>query len=831
MVPPRAGMAWGVSVAALVVIAGQAVGLAQPPAPAPSTPPPATVGTPESRNPAIAPYENRIVRDITIKGLKVVSEQLVRNQIRTVAGRPLKSETVEGDISRLVRLGRFREVQAKVQPYADQSVAVEFEVAETAVIKDVQASGNRQVSDQDINAEVNILAGTPLDRYQIDRALRKIKDLYLKRGYYQADVTVDEKELEESGILLFRIREGERLRITDIRFEGNAAYGEGLLFPNVKTKTWDFLFNDGALDDNQLDQDIAALISYYKDRGYLDVRVDRQIRPSPDGREAIITFIIEEGPVYTMRSVRAELEGEEGFGSGKPPVVFSPEQIAGLVTIKVGDVYSQDKIRKSIEAISDAYGQQGYADIRVKRAELRDPNRPEVDLLVLLREGRKYKTGQIVIKGNELTQQGVIRRQLRVYPERPLNTVAIRESEERLRDVNLFAGSRNDGPPPQLTVQPENPDDPGYRDVLVTMKETNTGSLSFGAAVSSDAGLVGTIGLNQRNFDVADWPDSLDELISGRAFRGAGQEFNINLSPGTETQNYTVSLTDPYLFESNFSGTIAGGLTSRNYDEYDERRIGGQLSFGRRFGKVWSGQLTTRIQDIDVSNVNDDSILDLQEIEGQNLLTGVGLRLRRSTLNSGIKPSKGTRVDLGIERVGALGGDYNFTKLSASGTAYLTVFEDFVGRKTVLSFRTATQYIPEDVSNVPLFERYFLGGRELRGFGFRGVSPRGLRPGANPGDPPVVSNDPSGGTWSFFLGAELEQPLVQQIISGVVFIDSGTVTTEPGFDDYRVSVGVGVRLYIPQLGPVPLAFDFGFPLRSQPGDDKQLFSFSLDVPF
>ncbi len=117
-------------------------------------------------------------------------------------------------------------------------------------------------------------------------------------------------------------------------------------------------------------------------------------------------------------------------------------------------------------------------------------------------------------------------------------------------------------------------------------------------------------------------------------------------------------------------------------------------------------------------------------------------------------------------------------------------------------------------------------GQSFRGFQYRTVSPKGI--GELSGEP---TTDPVGGTWSFFFGAEIEQPLYEDLLSGVLFIDTGTVTNSPGFDDYRISIGFGIRVAVAQLGPTPLAFDFGFPILTGPGDQEQIFSFSVDVPW
>lgn len=791
--------------------------------------PPGSLGPPAADaavNPALEPFENRLVREVRLVGLKEAPEQLVRNQVRTQAGQPLSSRVVQQDIQRINRLGRFREIDATVQPYDDGSVAVVYRMVETPVVKDVQVSGNRQVSDQDIATEVNILAGTPVDRFQIDRAARRIKDLYLRKGYYQADVVATEEPAGESDSevnLVFVIREGERLRITDIRFEGNASFAGRQLRPATRTRTWGIL-DRGALDDVTLDQDVAALIQFYKDRGFLDARVDRRIQPAPNGREAIVTFIIEEGPRYVLRSVRVRLAGDGGMPREEEPTVFTQDQVAALMSIKAGDVYSLDKIRRSVQAVSDAYGKLGYVDSRVERAELRAPGRPEVDLLLLVTEGRRFATGMPIIVGNDLTQHKVIRRQVRVLPERPLDTTAVRDSERRLRELNLFAGNRGDGNPPRATVQPERPETPGYRDVLVEVEETNTGSLTFGAAVNSDAGLIGQFVINQRNFELTDLPDSFDEMVRGRAFRGGGQDFTLTIQPGTETQNYNASINEPFLFETNYSGQLAGGFRSREYDEYTENRLGGTAAIGRRFGTRWTGNILVRGEQIEIDDLETDAPNDLRDVEGDNFITAVGVRLRRSTVDSAIRPTKGSRLDLQAERFGLIGGDFEFTRLSGSYSLFVTVHEDFLGRKTILQLRTAAGYIPEGEGEAPIFERFFLGGRDFRGFRFRTVSPKGLV-GTRQGE------DPVGGTWSFFNGAQIEQPVFQDILSVVGFIDSGTVTNDVGLDQYRVAVGTGLRLYIPQLGPAPLAFDFAFPLAKEDLDRRRVFSFSLDIPF
>lgn len=769
---------------------------------------------------------DRPVSEIRLEGLNRVSEQAVRNNLRTAVGDPFDPAVVRADVARLNRLGQFRFVEALAELQPDGSVVVMFRLSEQAIIAEVQVVGNRLVSDQDLLAVVPLVPGGPRDDFLIQNSRRAMEEIYRKRGHYLTTVTVDEQELEKSGLLIFRINEGPRVKVRAVEVEGNTAFSDDELLPEVKTRSAVFLIRKGELDEEQLADDVAALDRYYKDRGYLDVRVDRRIEISPDGTEAKVTFLIAEGPRYTLRSVRTtDLDGQ-------PLKVFAPEQIAAIMELKTGDVYSNDLLRKSIKAIQDSYGLMGYMlteeDRRFYRVEdwnvlvrptvLRVEDQPQVDLLLEILEGKQYRVGEVQIQGNFLTRDKVIRRELvDLTPGRPFDTRQISESEERLSRTRLFNQAR-------VTVQRENPDEPGYRDVLVEIKERNTGSINFGVALGSDSGVFGEFSVSQNNFDITDLPESFKELITGRAFRGGGQKFSATLRPGTELFQYVMSLTEPHLFDTEYAGTISGQFRNRVYRQYDEQRFGVSLGLGREFGDVWDASVRSRIEHISLDNIEPSAPTEVFADEGPDVLTTLGLSIARTTISTVGRPGSGSRFEASFDRYGALGGDIDFNVANAEYTIYLTVDEDFLGRLSTLRLNSRIGYIFS--GRAPTYERFYLGGRSLRGFDYRTISPKGIR-----ADTLQPTDEPVGGTWLFFLGAQYEFPLLADAISGVVFVDSGTVTDSPAFDPYRVSVGVGIRLHIPQFGPTPLAFDFAIPLLKDDSDEEQLFSFSAELPF
>jgi len=788
---------------------------------------PAPLPSPQSVAPdAYQPFEGAEISEVKFEGLVRVTPRFVENQLRTAVGRPVEWSIIREDLRRLERLGEFERVEAKVGAGPDGSAVVIFAVVEAPTVQAIDVVGNRHISNQEISARVgdvvSLVSGVPIDEYRIKQAQRSIEELYRDKGYFQASVEIDRSELESNGVVLFRVREGERVQVTGIQFEGNTTFPARVLRPNIKTKTQFLLFN-APIDDETLDQDVAALIKFYLDHGFLDVRASRNIRVSPNGREAVVTYIIDEGPQYTLRNV---IIVDPGAEDGKPTLhVFSNEQIRGLLSIKPGDVYADSTVTAAVTGLQNSYWRIGYVDAVVNRQDLRAIESPQVDLRLRISEGDRFRTGLVTVQGNDLTQSKVVRRRVDLRPGQWLDGAALKESELRLTQSGLFEANPANGKLPTITIQPEDPANPGVRDVLVEVEETNTGSLNFGAAVSSDSGVVGTVSLSQRNFDVADWPDSWDELFKGRAFRGAGQTFNLTAAPGFETSTYSISLTEPSLLNSDYAGTITGFYWEREFSNYDESRWGGRARLARSFGMRWSGGLNIRAESINVSDVDDNAAEDYWDVRGQSFLTAMGADLTRTTVDNRFRPTKGTRTELSVEQIGALGGDYDFTRFTAEHYLFFPIAEDDFGRKTVAGLSLKSGWIPQE-GDAPVFERFYLGGRSFRGFDFRGIGPVGINHKTG-----ELGRDHVGGDFMFFAGLEVTKPVYQDMIAIVGFVDSGTVDDAVSLEDYRVSIGTGIRVSLPQLGQAPLAFDFAYPLLKQDTDDTTWFSFSIDLPF
>ncbi|WP_432798647.1 outer membrane protein assembly factor BamA [Poriferisphaera sp. WC338] len=749
--------------------------------------------------------EHRPIADISVSGLRMVPEQLVLNQVRSAVGRPYNSRTVTADIRRINNLGRFSYVAADVKPNDDGSVNLIFNVTEQPLLADVQIVGNKALSDGELLNLVRLRAGDPADEYLIERGQRQIMDAYEAAGYFVAQVSIDRELLADSGILIYQVREGPHVRIRGFRFEGNTIFPDKQLRNEIKSKIYFPIFRKGELNRQQLQIDAAAIRDFYRDNGYLDADAAPRISLSPDERDAVVVFIIKEGPQYLVSEIN--VEGVD---------LFTKQQILENIELVPGDIYTQKRNKDSAEVLRNMYGKLGYLETQVSVQPIFHEDQPRVDVSIGILEGQAYTVGKVIVTGNDTTKSKVVLRQVYgMKPGYPFDRTGFDETQKRLRASPLFS----DGTVTILGDRQET-----IRDVLVEVKEGDTGSLGFGAGVTSDSGVIGSVNLIQRNFDITDTPDSLGEFFSGRAFKGAGQYFSIDLQPGNETQRYAASFREPYFFETDYFFDSTAFYFSRVREDWDEARAGGNIGIGQRFGDVWSAQAILRAEDVEITGVDVNAPVDVFDVEGSNLIDSIGVRLQRRTTNSIIFPTRGTNFDLTVEQFGIL-GDFEFTRIRAKYNAFWTVDEDFLGRKTVVSLRT-------DIGNIfgsaPTFERFYAGGfRSFRGFEFRGVGPRGVPDNSTTGEP---GEDPVGGNFMWLVSLQYEVPIWDRYLRGVVFTDQGTVQETAGLDQWRVAVGAGVRFQVPFLSQAPFAVDFGIPLVKQDGDQTQLIAFDIAIP-
>ena len=361
---------------------------------------------------------------------------------------------------------------------------------------------------------------------------------------------------------------------------------------------------------------------------------------------------------------------------------------------------------------------------------------------------------------------------------------------------------------------PDGGDPPGRCRSTSRAEEAMTGRLMFGVGINSDAGLVGSVVLDEQNFDWTRFPNSWEDIRNGTAWRGAGQRFRLEAVPGTQVQRYMVNFQEPYLFDTQVSLGLSGYYYNRIYTEYTEQRVGGRVALGYQFTPDLSGSIAYRGAKINITNPIDPLLPDLAEVIGRDLaLHGFQATLTHDKRDNAFLATEGHLIQASFEEVL---GSFQYPRAEVDLRKYFTLYErpDGSGRH-VLSLAARAGYTGD---NTPIYERYYAGGfSTIRGFQFRGASPQ--RFGPSTGITICV-----GGDFQLLASAEYLFPITaDDMLRGVVFCDTGTVepTISNWTNKYRVAPGFGLRIVVPAMGPAPIALDFAFPISWQPGDRQR----------
>ncbi len=348
----------------------------------------------------------------------------------------------------------------------------------------------------------------------------------------------------------------------------------------------------------------------------------------------------------------------------------------------------------------------------------------------------------------------------------------------------------------------------------VYLQEGRTGRIVLGGSVNSDLGVAGQVIIEERNFDIRRFPNSWDDVWSGRAFRGDGQNFRAELMPGNRVERYTVNWSTRNLFGYlPYSFSVGGFLYSRQFRDWTEQRLGGRMALGYEVTKDLSISSELRLEDVKLFDPRLAGVSELDDALGSNDLYTGRFRIAHDTRDSPFMSTEGSLLELIYDQVF---GEYDYPRGQINYSRYFLMRErpDGGGRHTLAS----TWKVGITGSQTPIFENYYAGGYStMRGFSFRGASPK-------------VGDVQVGGELMFLGSLEYVFPLTaDEMLRGVAFVDYGTVEQdlEINSENFRVAPGLGLRITVPALGPAPLAFDFAYPINHADTDDRQVFSFFM----
>ena len=737
---------------------------------------------------AVEPF---VIKDIRVEGIQRTEAGTVFSYLPVKVGETMTDEKASQTIRALFATGFFRDVTIE----ADNGVLVVL-LQERPSIAQIEFTGLREFDKETVLKAMNqigLAEGRIFDKGLLDRAEQELKRQYLSRGRYAANVNTTVTPLERNRVSLnFSVEEGDTAKIRQISIIGNQTFTEKELLRQLSLRTPGWLTWYSKADQysrQKLSGDLESLRSYYLDRGYLEFNVEStQVSITPDRKDIYITIAISEGPKYTVSDVK--LAGE---------LLLPEAELRKMITLKPGDVFSRARVAESTKAISDRLGNEGYAFANVNASPDLDKEKRQAAFTFFVDPGRRVYVRRINIVGNSRTRDEVIRREMRQLEGGWFSAERIAQSRSRIDRLGYFTEVNVETPAVTGTTD--------QVDVTLTVAEKPTGSVLLGAGFGSGEGLILSGSVTQQNIF------------------GSGKHVAVGLNTSKLNTTYSLSYTDPYY-------TVDG--VSRGFDlylrevdasnaglgNYQTKTAGAAVRFGVPVTELDTINYGLGYERTKISTYADSPLVYLDYVRefgkrNDALLGTVGWT--RDSRNSLIYPTTGTLQRASVE-IGLPGPSLNYYKGQYQYQRYFPLTRDYT---LMLNGELGYGDGYSNTSTLPFFKNFYVGGvNSLRGFKVFTVGPK---------DP---QGNPRGGSRKLLGNAEFLFPFPglqgEKSVRMSAFVDSGMAGSTYAFDELRFSTGLGV-LWVSPMGPLKLSA--AVPLRSQPGDSKQIFQFTFGGAF
>jgi len=715
-------------------------------------------------------------------------------------------------------------------------------------VRNVSFVGNSKFKSEFIARDLKLTSGQPFNQSKMDADLGMIRDIYGGRGFVFADIRADPRFLEEPGQLdlVYNIDEGQRYRVgkINVRIRGEHPHTRhSTVLNRLSLRPGDILdVRKLREDERRLKSSSLFLADAAKGEGPRivfskpDGEENKQIARDPkrpgfrgqspddgDEADAVLDLVLEgawnaDHAPQEQVAERPVWRGQSPQPAAQPAWGGMPLAPAGPDTIDYGRTVAPAPRAPAFVAQAPAAGPQpfpGGVAPAVQPGMMQPAFSPAVG---------QYATPVIGQPPAPAVGQPAIVQSVQFQPgPLPPGGQPGMMQPGMMQPGMMQPGMMQPGMVPNFAEPLQVfPGQEPYVVVDVDAEETQTGRLMIGAGVNSNAGLVGNIVIDEQNFDITRLPRSWDDIRNGTAFRGAGQRFRLEAAPGTQLQRYTATFQEPYLFDTRIGLSTSASYYTRYFYDWAEGRVGGRVGLGYQFAFAPDLSVNTAFRGESVDVYNPRLLTPaIQNMLGTNAVYGFSGGLIHDTRDSPFLPTQGHLATFEFEQVI---GTFVYPRGILEGRQYFLLNErpDGSGRH-VLSIGSV---LGMSGPNTPAYDNFFAGGyNTIRGFTFRGASPRQTATGAAPVN--AAQNAAIiGGPFEWLNTVEYMFPITAtDALRGVVFTDFGTVESNVSIQNMRVAPGFGLRITLPAMGPAPIALDFAFPVVYAPYDSKQLFSF------
>lgn len=739
--------------------------------------------------PAAAAATGEAIKSINVNGAQRLEADTIRTYIKLRIGQPYTQAAADQALKDLFATELFSDVQIR-----NDGGNLTIEVKENPVINRIILEGNKRLKSEKILPEIKLAARQIFTRSKVRADVARIIELYKRQGRFAASVEPKMVMLEQNRVdIVFEITEGPKSKVRKINIIGNEAFSDGELRGEMITKQTGLtrVFSSGTTyDPDRMAFDQQKLRQFYLTKGYADFRVVSAVAElTPDKKDFILTYVVEEGPRYKFGDVKVESQLRD----------FDGERLAAQLPMKKGDWYNAKMVEDTIERLNQTLGTFGYAFADVRPDYNRNKDDLTMGLSFQIAEAPRVYVEKIEVNGNTLTQDKVVRREFRLAEGDAFNSIQVKRSTARVNSLGYFQE--------KFEIEQKPGSAPDRIILEANVEEKPTGQLQLSAGYSSLEGLIFQGAVEQRNF------------------RGRGQTIGLNLAYSNYSKQVDVSFTEPYLFDRNVSlgvNVYRRDMNSFNYFNNNRNTIYKQATTGFQ---VRAGlPLTEYVSAVASYTLNYDDISvdptqyfttrqNPPKLECDPLVAGrylcdalgkrtsslLGLSLIYDSLDNRYRPTRGKTSSVSVDFAG-LGGSVKYVRARTNSAAYYPIGKGFVfslrGEAGAIAPLNKSDVVGVDA--VRLTDRFYLGEPQLRGFDIRGVGPRMIREfydsnGNLITDRNQVVDDALGGRYYYLGHAELELPLgsgARELgLRPSIFMDIGAVW--------------GLRTPVEQTSPYP----------------------------
>jgi outer membrane protein insertion porin family len=700
--------------------------------------------------------EEPLVNFIEVKGARKIEEGTISTRITQKVNEPLSRDKVLSDIKEIYKMGYFEDVRIETE-FFEGGLKLTYIVKEKPVIAKINYHGNENFEDDRLKAKLTLITGSIADPALIQDNAQSLKKFYEEQGYYLAEIyPVVKYTSENEAAVTFEIKEGNKIKIKEIKINGNKNISNGKIKKTIRTATWwifSFLTDSGYVKKDDLQADIQLIGELYLNEGYLKITVGEPKVSFTDADKSgiIVTYDIYEGDRYKVSEVETR-----GY------LVFPSDQIEPVIKMKKGEYFSRKILTSDLTAISDFYTERGYATVSVTPDLQPNEDDKTVKVVNTIVEGKIYRIGRVEITGNSKTKDKIIRREVTLDEGEIFDSKKIKRSNQKLKNLDYFETV-------DINIRPKPNEE--IVDLDVKVKEKSTGFLSVGGGYSSVDRLMGMIQLTQTNLF------------------GNGQYLKVSGELGSISSLYDITFREPYLFDRHISLTTSVYKAERVFIDYTRRASGFAVGLGKNFAEYWFINTRYNYEAVDVLNIIAGASKIITDQAGHSTTSSITPSIGRDSRDNFLDPSTGSRNSVYVTYAG-LGGTNNFVRSEADSVWFFPFVLD-----TTLSLRGRTGYAAGISShNLPLYEKFYLGSiSTIRGISFGKAGPVDDQ------------GTPIGGAREVIFNGEVIFPILPEIkLKGVVFTDAGN-SWDDTWDGVRCTAGAGFR-WISPFGPVRVEY-------------------------